>query len=246
MKGGHPHITKNLNIWKKKMTTSNTQSENIIEVIKALVLVQAEMEPASKDSTNPFHKSKYADLSSVVSACRTLLAKNNLCTIQTTKIDGEKTILITTLAHTSGQWISSEIALNPVKNDPQGVGAAMTYLRRYSLMALVGVVTEDDDGEIAMGRKPDDKKKPDVKIHQQKPDIVIDQKEDFGPKIDAQQEIKFQDHECRLPSEKKEIMWNRLKTKYNVHAAKDIPISAFEEMINWMKLNIANQTKAVE
>ena len=128
------------------------QSENINELTKALVMAQGEMMPAVKDSVNPFFKSKYADLASVVEASRPSLIKYGLCVMQTTTASGDKNTLVTTLAHTSGQWIKSEILINPVKNDPQGLGAAMTYLRRYSYAAMVGVVTEDDDGETAVGR----------------------------------------------------------------------------------------------
>ncbi len=130
----------------------NMQSENINELTKALVMAQGEMMPAVKDSVNPFFKSKYADLASVVEASRPSLIKYGLCVMQTTTVSGDKNTLVTTLAHTSGQWIKSEILINPVKNDPQGLGAAMTYLRRYSYAAMVGVVTEDDDGETAVGR----------------------------------------------------------------------------------------------
>ena len=128
------------------------QSENIIELTKALVMAQGEMMPAVKDSVNSFFKSKYADFASVVEASRPSLIKYGLCVMQTTTVSGDKNTLVTTLAHTSGQWIKSEILINPVKNDPQGLGAAMTYLRRYSYAAMVGVVTEDDDGETAVGR----------------------------------------------------------------------------------------------
>ena len=129
------------------------QSENIAELAGALAKAQGEMQAAIKDSVNPFFKSKYADLGSVWDAARPVLSKNGLCVIQTTEMIGEKTVLVTTLAHASGQWIKSHLPLNPSKNDSQGVGSAITYLRRYSLSALVGVVCDDDDdGETAIGR----------------------------------------------------------------------------------------------
>lgn len=129
------------------------QSENINELAKALSLAQGEMQAAIKDSINPFFKSKYADLGSVWDAARPVLSKNGLCVMQTTEIVGDRIVMTTMLAHTSGQWIKSYLPLNPSKNDSQGVGAAITYLRRYSLSALVGVVCDDeDDGETAVGR----------------------------------------------------------------------------------------------
>jgi ERF superfamily len=131
------------------------QSESINELATALSKAQGEMQAAVKDKVNPFFKSSYADLGSVWDAARPVLSKHGLCVMQTTEIaaDGTKTVMVTTLAHTSGQWIKSFLPLNPSKNDSQGIGAAITYLRRYSLSAIVGVVCDDDDdGETAVGR----------------------------------------------------------------------------------------------
>lgn len=129
------------------------QSEHINELASALAKAQGEMQAAIKDCINPFFKSKYADLGSIWDAARPVLSKNGLCIMQTTEMNGDKIIMVTTLAHNSGQWMKSHLPLNPSKNDSQGVGAAITYLRRYSLSALVGVVCDDDDdGETAMGR----------------------------------------------------------------------------------------------
>ncbi len=131
------------------------QSEIINELAAALSKAQGEMQAAIKDKINPFFKSSYADLGSVWDAARPVLSKYGLCVMQTTEMttDGSKIIMVTTLAHTSGQWVKSFLPLNPSKNDSQGVGAAITYLRRYSLSAIVGVVCDDDDdGETAVGR----------------------------------------------------------------------------------------------
>jgi ERF superfamily len=130
-----------------------SQSENINELATALSKAQGEMQAAIKDKVNPFYKSAYADLGSVWDAARPVLSKYGLCIMQTTEITADKTIMVTILAHTSGQWVKSYLPLNPTKNDSQGMGAAITYLRRYSLSAIMGVVCdEDDDGETASGR----------------------------------------------------------------------------------------------
>lgn len=131
------------------------QSELINELAAALSKAQGEMQAAIKDKVNPFFKSSYADLGSVWDAARPVLSKYGLCIMQTTELaaDRNQVIMVTTLAHTSGQWMKSYLPLNPSKNDSQGMGAAITYLRRYSLSAIVGVVCdEDDDGETAVGR----------------------------------------------------------------------------------------------
>ena len=128
------------------------QSEQINELSKALSTAQSQMTFAKKDSKNPFFKSSYADLSSVWEACREPLTKNGLAVIQTFDSDHDENtvIVVTTLTHTSGQWINSRLKLPLVKKDPQGLGSAITYGRRYSLAAIVGVIAdEDDDGNAA-------------------------------------------------------------------------------------------------
>jgi hypothetical protein len=132
-----------------------SQSEIINELAAALSKAQGEMQAAIKDKINPFYKSSYADLGSVWDAARPVLSKYGLCVMQTTELlsDRNQIVMVTTLAHTSGQWVKSYLPLNPSKNDSQGIGAAITYLRRYSLSAIVGVVCDDDDdGETSAGR----------------------------------------------------------------------------------------------
>lgn len=129
------------------------KSEQINDLVTALSKVQGEMESAKKDATNPFYKSKYADLHSTWEACRGPLTKNGLCVIQTTTFTPDiGLLLITTLAHTSGQWISAELPVRPTKDDPQGLGSCISYMRRYALQAIVGITTEDDDAEAATNR----------------------------------------------------------------------------------------------
>ncbi len=126
------------------------QSEQINELAAALAKAQAEIQPAIKDSTNPFFKSKYADLSSVWNACKAPLTKNGLSVLQTMESQNGQLTLVTTLAHGSGQWIRSFLPIISQKQDAQSIGSAITYMRRYSLAALVGVTTdEDDDGNAA-------------------------------------------------------------------------------------------------
>uniref|UniRef100_A0A6M3LDD5 Putative Erf family protein n=1 Tax=viral metagenome TaxID=1070528 RepID=A0A6M3LDD5_9ZZZZ len=140
------------------------KSDSISELAKALCIVQGKLEGAKKDSENPFFKSKYADLSSVWEACRKLLSANGLSVVQTNSPSGENTTIIdTTLLHNSGEWISGSLEVPLSKNDPQGLGSAMTYARRYGLSAIVGVCPEDDDAESATQRKqepPKTEKKP--------------------------------------------------------------------------------------
>jgi ERF superfamily len=128
------------------------QSENIANLTKALSIVQGKLTHAIKDSANPFFKSKYADLESVWDACRSRLAENGLAVMQFPGLYSEldKSMSLTTiLTHTSGEWISQEMSVPVTKADAQGAGSALTYMRRYALAAVVGVVQADDDGNAA-------------------------------------------------------------------------------------------------
>lgn len=126
------------------------QSEQIHEIALALSKCQAEITFAVKDSTNPFYKSKYADLTSVWEACREPLTHNDLAVLQQLTVEDDKPYLITTLVHKSGQWFKSKAPLKPNKDDIQGLGIAITYMRRYSLTAIVGITQDDDDGNGAV------------------------------------------------------------------------------------------------
>lgn len=128
------------------------QSEQINELAAALAKAQGAIKGAAKDTANPFFKSKYADLASVWDACRTQLTANGLSVIQTMDDSQGGVTVVTTLAHSSGQWIRGRLTMKPVKDDPQGIGSAITYARRYALAAMVGVAPEDDDGNAASGR----------------------------------------------------------------------------------------------
>jgi hypothetical protein len=137
------------------MSNFSESSESINEIATALAKAQAEIEGASKDSLNPHFRSSYADLASVWDACHKALAKNSIAVVQQTQIYDGGLVLVTKLVHSSGQWFRSEYPINPVKSDPQGIGSAITYARRYSLMAMTGVAgRDDDDGNAASGRPP--------------------------------------------------------------------------------------------
>ena len=128
----------------------------LAHLAEALSKAQAHIEGAKEDATNPFFKSKYADLSSVWNACKKALSSHGLSVVQTVENGGEKVYLVTMLLHSSGQWIRSYMPILATKQDPQAFGSAMTYCRRYALAAMVGVCPADDDAETAMNvaRKP--------------------------------------------------------------------------------------------
>ena len=133
------------------------QSESIANLAKALSAVQGKLTYAKKDSKNPFFKSNYADLESVCDACRDLLSSNGLAVSQFPGLYSEldKSMSLTTiLTHISGEWISQEMSVPMSKPDAQGAGSCLTYMRRYALAAVVGVVQADDDGNAASSPKP--------------------------------------------------------------------------------------------
>ncbi len=134
-------------------------SPTIAALAAALVKAQSAMGGAKKDSTNPHFKTAYADLASVWDACRAPLANAGLSVVQLVSSDATQgiphcghAIIETILAHSSGEWVSSTLAVPLTKSDAQGLGSAITYGRRYALAAIVGVCPADDDGEAAVAR----------------------------------------------------------------------------------------------
>jgi hypothetical protein len=131
---------------------------NAIDLTKlapALVALQADLKPVAKTATNPFFKSKYAPLTEVMESIQPLLAKHKLAVSQfVTHLNGASA-LRTILIHESGQLLQDIQPLLLVKQDPQGQGSAITYARRYGVMAVLGLVAdEDDDGNAASTPAP--------------------------------------------------------------------------------------------
>lgn len=136
------------------------RSAEINELAKALVKAQAALQPAIKDSDNPAYKRdgkvlRYADLTSTWDACRKPLTDNGLSVVQL-PVESEpgRVALTTMLMHESGQFICETVSTRLVKDDPQGVGSGLTYLRRYGLQSVIGITSDDDDGNAASGKMP--------------------------------------------------------------------------------------------
>ena len=116
---------------------------------KAFIAAQKSTEAVKKAATNPAFKSKYADLSEVVEATVPALNANGIGVIQVPGYDGELVSVTTVFVHESGASVTGVLRMRPSKADPQGVGSAITYARRYSLLAMTGAAPEDDDGNAA-------------------------------------------------------------------------------------------------
>lgn len=128
-------------------------------LIQDLIKFQSTVPVIPKNCVNPFFsqgakKALYADLPTVIDTCKPTLNKNNLAVIQTLGVENGKNVLTTLLLHTSGESISSMIML-PEIQDSQKLTAAITYLRRSSYLAIVGLVGDDDtDGNDVPGTEP--------------------------------------------------------------------------------------------
>ena len=132
----------------------NKSENGINELAAALVAAHAEIKGVVKSATNPFFKSKYATLDAVVDAVKPPLLAQGIVVVQGVQ-DAEGGVGIETmLLHKSGQWISSTLRLPASKEDAQGYGSAISYGRRYGLMAICGVPAEDDDANAATASAP--------------------------------------------------------------------------------------------
>lgn len=130
------------------------QSESIKNLAAAMAAAQSEMGAAIKGASNPFFKSKYADLGSVIQAVKTPFAAHGLSYVQF-PVSGESSVGVTTrLMHSSGEWLEQDYFIPLGKMDAQAAGSAITYARRYALQSIAGIPAEDDDGNAATQAAP--------------------------------------------------------------------------------------------
>jgi hypothetical protein len=140
------------------------QSNDVGQIAAALARAQKNMGNATKDAKNEHLRSKYATLASVREACQMPLANEEIAIVQLPATEGDKIAVTTMLIHSSGQWISCEmsahLSANKALTEVQAVGSVITYLRRYTLAALVGIAVEDDDGNAAPKPAPRQEQRP--------------------------------------------------------------------------------------
>jgi ERF superfamily len=131
---------------------SRERSESIGAIAAALAKAQGAMANASKDTLNPHFNRRYADLASVWDAARGPLSANGIAVVQLPEEGptASSVALVTWLLHASGEWFRGRVVMPAQKADAQGYGSAITYARRYSLAAMIGVAPEEDDGEAAV------------------------------------------------------------------------------------------------
>lgn len=152
-------------------------SESLAKFAPAFVAAQAEIENAHKNATNPHFRSKYADLTEIIDAIRPTLAKHGLGIIQIPGFEDGVLTMDNMILHTSGEWISGVSGSPIAKQDPQGVGSAITYMRRYSLAAMCGITQEDDDGNAASRNGTEPEARSETKVAQKKIEKIATRQE---------------------------------------------------------------------
>ena len=134
------------------------QSETISKIATAICKAQAQMGAAIKGAENPFFKSTYADLSSVIEVIKPAFTANDLSYLQFPISTDTSAGVTTRIMHSSGEWLESSFLI-PCKPDAHGMGSAITYSRRYCLMSVAGIPTADDDGNSSIKAAPPRKPK---------------------------------------------------------------------------------------
>ncbi len=212
-------------------------SEHINEIASALAKAQGEMKPAVFNRVNPHFKSRYADFTSCMDACRLPLSKNGLAVSQLPTFAGDgKFVLNTLLLHASGQWMACEFPLHSKTPDNiQALGSVMSYAKRYSLCGMLGIVADediDDDGEASLGRQAEPQKQ--QAAPQAKP----------VQKIGNSQVNIIKKMEEKLDDECKKKLYDWMKSAYKIDSIENIIVenftkvaSAFENAVKYMESN---------
>lgn len=230
-------------------TLTIKRSDQINEIIGALAKAQGEMKPAVFNRVNPHYKNRYADFTSCMEAVREPLSKNGLAISQmpATSADG-KFVLVTLLAHISGQWMAGEFPLIPKNMDSQGIGSAMTYAKRYSLCGMTGMVADeegDDDGETAVGRG---KTLEPQTVNQNSQSSV--QKKDISPELlDKRQILILTDLIQQLDEENQHAFPLWIKKAFNVISLQEIPKYGYEKCLHSLNAKIKylkDQQKSID
>lgn len=215
-------------------------SENINIILPVLLKARMDMEDVKKDSLNPFHKSKYASLGSFINACDEALANYGLIIFQC--LQGNT--LVTTLAHAeSGQWIRSYAPLLNAKGDSQGLGSSITYMRRYSMAAILNLTAEDDDD----GQKSCEKPKPPQQPNKQPPQTQQTQQPPVKPKMLPSHLAEILALKNRMPEQALKNIENQFIQKFGTEKYNELPEeaytrlkSAFENIITMNKQMVAH------
>lgn len=226
-----------------KSYLDGNSSETLKEFALAFTQMQAQLTNAPFDSTNPHFRNKYASLAGIINHIRPIIAKFGFSFLQMTNTSADSVSIETILLHSSGEFVKSITSLKVSKNDPQGMGSAFTYAKRYGLSAILGIASEeDDDGEAAQKSVQTQKQstqqpqKQNTSVSQKTAPIdyekmrinsrqiwqeLFDKGADLGTARDGQSMImvldgKLSENEWQgLPNETKTQIFNTLKNAYS-------------------------------
>lgn len=152
------------------------RSPSIAKLASALCSVQGEVKNPTKNKQNPHLKNWYADLTAVLAVVLPTFSKHKLAVTQLPcELDGEPAMQ-TLLLHESGEWVETVTKIRPTKTDPQSVGSAQSYARRYALQCLAGIAAEDDDDGNAASHPAQQPKQQGTPYPQKPADEVVDAK----------------------------------------------------------------------
>lgn len=197
----------------------NLSSEDIKEIASALSKAQSQMKVPVKDKKNPHFRNNYASLGSIITACKEALNNNGLSISQQITEKEGIMILVTSLMHTSGQFLRSyaPIRLANGKTGPQELGSYLTYLKRYSLSSLLCLdADEDDDGNSASQQNVN------TKVNQPEITITAEQCEVINDLLSINEDIKFEAIAA-------------FRQKFGSEKLCDIPASSFPAILSWIK-----------
>jgi len=201
-------------------------SEKAEIVLGQLMKAKSEMGSAvKKDANNPFHKSKYASLGAHLDLSESVLFKHGLLMLHTPNMINGQHFLVASLHHPeSGQWIKSYLPLLNAKGDCQGVGASISYMRRYSINSMLGLNAEDDDGETASGRGKHQEKE-----NGKNPPPPVQRQDTSQEKIGKTEIIALNTLLDSLDDDNKKSFLKSIKENLNAPTVADIPKNCFEK-----------------
>lgn len=206
--------------WYETVAQQEEQIEMDKTIYSSFVKAQRKFGPALKSATNPHFRSRYADLSACVEAVIDALHSEGLALTQTTSPNPDGVTVKTVLIHESGSRLElGELFMPAVKNDPQGFGSALTYCRRYSLLAAMGLAPEDDDGNAASKtEKPSMRSSPTMgafeALSSQRQSIVVDVAEAIKERFAADDVIgAYGEYLGLVDNDEKIALWSKLDSK---------------------------------
>lgn len=216
-----------------------TTSTEVKDLFAAIALAQGEFAAAQKDKQNPFFKSSYADISSVLTAIRPSLAKHGVAVMQPLSSSGENHFISTMITHSSGQFITLDPVLMVIKDktDPQKFKSAVTYYRRTCLLSALGIEETDDDGNEA---SQDNHPPRGVPSNDEPPKPANHAPGSAGTALSEAQIKRFWAMTARL-GWSKEASFQSLKKHFKAEKPEDMTLPQYKEITGWMDEQIKNQ-----